>query len=103
VFNRSGYLSLSGAVNNQSGDFAMDIIFWLIIGGVAGWIAGQLMRGGGFGLIGNIIVGIIGALVGGFVFGLLGLSADGSTIGSLVTATVGAVILLFIVSLIKRA
>jgi uncharacterized membrane protein YeaQ/YmgE (transglycosylase-associated protein family) len=80
----------------------MDIIFWLIIGGVAGWIAGQLMRGGGFGLIGNIIVGIIGALVGGFVFRLLGLVPDGSTIGELVTATVGAIILLFVVSLIKK-
>jgi uncharacterized membrane protein YeaQ/YmgE (transglycosylase-associated protein family) len=80
----------------------MNIIFWLIIGGIAGWLAGKLMRGGGFGLVGNIIVGIIGAVVGGWVFGLLGLTVD-STIGSLVTATVGAVILLFVVGLIKRA
>jgi uncharacterized membrane protein YeaQ/YmgE (transglycosylase-associated protein family) len=102
VFNRSVRLSLSGTILNHPGDFAMNIIFWLIIGALAGWIAGQLMRGGGFGLIGNIIVGIIGAVVGGWVFGLLGLSADG-TIGSLVTATVGAVVLLFVVGLIKRA
>jgi uncharacterized membrane protein YeaQ/YmgE (transglycosylase-associated protein family) len=80
----------------------MNIIFWLIIGAIAGWLAGQLMRGGGFGLIGNIIVGIVGAVVGGWFFSLLGLSADG-TIGSLVTATVGAILLLFVVSLIKRS
>lgn len=81
----------------------MHIIFWLIIGGLAGWIAGQLMRGGGFGLIGNIIIGIVGAVIGGWFFSLLGLSSDGGWIGSLVTATVGAVILLFIVGLIKKA
>jgi uncharacterized membrane protein YeaQ/YmgE (transglycosylase-associated protein family) len=80
----------------------MNIIFWLIIGAVAGWLAGQLMRGGGFGLIGNIIVGIVGAVIGGWFFSLLGLSADG-TIGSLVTATVGAILLLFVVGLIKRS
>ena len=50
----------------------MNVIFWLIIGAVAGWIAGNLMRGGGFGLVGNIVVGIVGALVGGWVFGLHG-------------------------------
>jgi uncharacterized membrane protein YeaQ/YmgE (transglycosylase-associated protein family) len=81
----------------------MNIILWLIIGAVAGWIAGQLMRGGGFGLVGNVIVGIVGAVIGGWFFGLLGLTADGGVVGSLVTATVGAVILLFVVSLIKRA
>ncbi len=80
----------------------MNVIFWLIIGAVAGWIAGNLMRGGGFGLVGNIVVGIVGALVGGWVFGLLGIAAGG-TLGSLVTAVVGACVLLFIVSLVKRA
>ena len=59
-------------------------------------------RGGGFGLVGNIIVGIVGALVGGFVFGLLGISAGGF-IGSVVMATVGAVLLLFVVKVIKKA
>jgi uncharacterized membrane protein YeaQ/YmgE (transglycosylase-associated protein family) len=80
----------------------MNVIFWLIIGALAGWIAGNLMRGGGFGLLGNIVVGIVGALVGGWVFGLLGIAAGG-TLGSLVTAVVGACVLLFIVSLVKRA
>lgn len=78
------------------------LMAWIIIGLIAGWLGGKLMRGGGFGLIGNLVVGVIGAFVGGWVFGLLGLSAGG-WIGSIVMATVGAVILLFVVGLIKRA
>ena len=65
------------------------LIIFLAIGAVAGWLAGTLMKGGGFGLLGNIVVGIVGAVLGGFVFGLLGLSATG-LIGSIVTATAGA-------------
>jgi uncharacterized membrane protein YeaQ/YmgE (transglycosylase-associated protein family) len=78
------------------------LIIFLAIGAVAGWLAGILMKGGGFGLLGNMVVGIIGAVVGGYVFGLLGISAGG-IIGSIITATVGAAILLFIVRLIKKA
>ena len=74
----------------------------LIIGGLAGWIAGNIMRGGGFGILGNIGVGIVGAFIGGILFGLLGL-ASGNIIGSLVTATVGAVVLLWIISKVKKA
>jgi uncharacterized membrane protein YeaQ/YmgE (transglycosylase-associated protein family) len=80
----------------------MDIIWFLIIGIVAGWLAGKVMRGGGFGLVGDLVVGVIGALLGGFLFGMLGLSASG-LIGSLVTATVGAIVFLFLIHLIKRA
>jgi uncharacterized membrane protein YeaQ/YmgE (transglycosylase-associated protein family) len=79
----------------------MQIIGFLIIGALAGWIAGQIMKGGGFGLLGNIVVGIVGAVVGGFLFGLLGLSAGG-LLGSLITAVVGAVVLLAVVGLIKK-
>ncbi len=78
------------------------ILTWLAIGAVAGWAAGSLVKGGGFGLVVDIILGIVGAMIGGFVFGLLGISAGG-LIGSLITATVGAVLLLFVVRLIKRA
>jgi len=78
------------------------LIIFLAIGAVAGWLAGSLMKGGGFGLLGNIIVGIIGAVVGGFVFGLLGIAAGG-IVGSIITATVGAVILIFSVRIIKKA
>lgn len=77
------------------------LIAFLFIGAIAGWLAGTLMKGGGFGLFGNIVVGIIGAVIGGYVFGLLGVSAGGM-IGAIVTATVGAAILLFFVGLIKK-
>lgn len=78
------------------------LIIWLLIGAIAGWLAGKIMKGGGFGLIGNIVIGIIGAFVGGFLFGFLGITAGG-IIGSIVMATVGAIVLLYIVKLIKKA
>jgi uncharacterized membrane protein YeaQ/YmgE (transglycosylase-associated protein family) len=73
----------------------------LIIGAVAGWLAGKLMKGGGFGLLGNIVVGIVGAFIGGFLFSFLGISAGG-WIGSIVTATIGALVLLYLVDLFKK-
>ncbi|WP_137817952.1 GlsB/YeaQ/YmgE family stress response membrane protein [Pseudomonas sp. 2FG] len=81
----------------------MSLILFLIIGAIAGWIAGKLMRGGGFGLVGNLVVGIVGAVIGGHLFSYLGVSAGGGVIGSLLTAVIGAVVLLFIVGLIKKA
>ena len=78
------------------------LIIFLAIGAVAGWLAGLIMKGGGFGLIGNIVVGIIGAFVGGFLAGVLGLSASG-LLGSILLATLGAVVLLFNIGLIKKA
>ncbi|MGB5443884.1 MAG: GlsB/YeaQ/YmgE family stress response membrane protein [Psychromonas sp.] len=78
----------------------MSLIAFLIIGALAGWFAGQLIKGSGFGLLGNMVIGIIGSFIGGFAFRLLGLYS-GSFIGSLVTATVGAVILLYVVRLAK--
>ena len=82
---------------------ATGLIIFLLIGAAAGWIAGKLMRGGGFGVIGNIIVGIIGAFLGGWLLGKLGVTLGGGPVGTLVTAVIGAVVLLFVVSLIKRA
>ncbi|MEJ0024388.1 MAG: GlsB/YeaQ/YmgE family stress response membrane protein [Rhizomicrobium sp.] len=79
------------------------IIFWLIIGGVAGWLAGTFVKGGGFGLVGDIVVGIVGALVGGWLAGVLGISIGSGLIASLITATLGAVILIVILRMIKRA
>jgi uncharacterized membrane protein YeaQ/YmgE (transglycosylase-associated protein family) len=81
----------------------MSLILFLIIGAVAGWIAGKLLRGGGFGLVGNLVVGIVGAVIGGHLFSYLGVSAGGGLIGSLVTAVIGALVLLVIVGLIKKA
>ena len=79
-----------------------ELIVFLVVGGVAGWVAGLLMKKRGFGLPINIIVGTIGAVVGRYAFNFLDISIRGLT-GSLVSATVGAVILLFIVGLIKKA
>jgi uncharacterized membrane protein YeaQ/YmgE (transglycosylase-associated protein family) len=77
------------------------LIAFLIIGAIAGWLAGILMKGGGFGLLGNIVVGVIGAFIGGWLFSLLGISAGGM-VGSIVTATIGAAILLYAVRVIKK-
>jgi len=81
----------------------VNFLWFLIIGLVAGWLAGVLMKGGGFGMVGDLVVGVIGAVLGGWLFGALGISAGGGLIGSLVVATIGAVVLLFLVRLIKRA
>lgn len=81
----------------------MNILWFLIVGLIAGWLAGLLVKGGGFGLVGDLVVGVIGAFLGGFLFSSLGISAGGGLIGSIIVATIGAVVLLFIVRLIKRA
>jgi uncharacterized membrane protein YeaQ/YmgE (transglycosylase-associated protein family) len=82
---------------------AHGIIIWLVIGAVAGWLAGSLVKGGGFGLIGDIVVGIVGAFIGGWLAGMLGISIGGGLITSIITATVGAIILILILRMIKRA
>jgi uncharacterized membrane protein YeaQ/YmgE (transglycosylase-associated protein family) len=79
----------------------MNFLWFLIIGAIAGWLAGLIMKGRGFGILINMLIGIIGAFLGGFIFSLLGLASYG-LIGSLVTATVGAVVLLFLIGLIKK-
>jgi uncharacterized membrane protein YeaQ/YmgE (transglycosylase-associated protein family) len=79
------------------------LIVFLIVGLIAGWLAGQLMKGGGFGIIGDIIVGIIGAFIGGWLWGVLKLPGIGPWwLTAIITATVGACILLFLLRLIKR-
>ena len=80
----------------------MSILSWIIVGLIAGWLAGLVVRGGGFGLIGNIIVGIIGGVLGGWIGSSLfniGAGVDGFNLGSIFVAFVGAVILLLIVRL----
>ncbi len=81
----------------------MNFIWFILIGLMAGWLAGQLVKGSGFGLIGDIIVGVIGSLLGGLIFSALGLSSGSGLIGSLIVATAGAVVLLFGLRLIKSA
>lgn len=77
----------------------MSFLWFIIIGIVAGYVAGKIMRCGGFGLIVNLVVGIIGGVLGGWLFSLLGIYSTGGIIGSLVVATIGAIVLLWIVSL----
>ncbi len=81
----------------------MGWLWFIIIGAVAGWLAGNIMRGGGFGLLMNIVVGVVGAIIGGWVFDLLGIGTGDGLIGSLITALVGAILLLWVISLFKRA
>lgn len=80
----------------------MSLLVFLLIGAVAGWLAGTLKRGGGFGFFGNMVIGVTGAFIGGFVFNLLGIAAVGF-IGAVIMATVGALLLLYIGSVIRRA
>ena len=81
----------------------MEFIWFILIGLVAGWLAGQLMKGGGYGVIGDIVVGVLGALLGGFLFSSIGVSLGGGLLGSIIVATIGAVLLILILRLIKRA
>jgi uncharacterized membrane protein YeaQ/YmgE (transglycosylase-associated protein family) len=82
----------------------MSLIYLLIVGAIAGWLAGLVMKGRGFGLIGNIILGIIGAVVGNYLLGtVLKVSLGGGDVGTILTASIGAVVLLGIIGLIKKA
>ena len=81
----------------------MSLLWFLIVGLIAGWLAGVLVKGGGFGLVGDLVIGVVGAFIGGFLFSTFGVSTGGGLLGSIVVATIGAVVLLFIVRLIKRA
>ena len=78
------------------------LLIFLALGAVAGWLAGLIMKGGGFGLIVNIIVGIVGAIVGGWVFSFFGFESTG-LVGAMITAVVGAVILLAVIGLFKKS
>ncbi len=79
----------------------MSILWFLLIGLCAGWLAGKVIKGNSFGLLGNLIVGVIGALIGGFLFAQLGMSQSG-LLGELLSATVGAIILLLILRFVPN-
>ncbi|MBY6082829.1 MULTISPECIES: GlsB/YeaQ/YmgE family stress response membrane protein [Ruegeria] len=78
------------------------LLAMLIIGAIAGWLSGRIMKGRGFGVIGNIIVGIVGAFLAGTIFPALGFSVGGGMVSSIFFATIGAVILLFLIGLVKK-
>jgi uncharacterized membrane protein YeaQ/YmgE (transglycosylase-associated protein family) len=78
-------------------------IIWIIVGAIAGWLAGMVVKGGGFGLIGDIVVGIVGAVIAGWLLPYLGIALGSGIIAAIIDAFIGAVILLIIIRLIKRA
>jgi uncharacterized membrane protein YeaQ/YmgE (transglycosylase-associated protein family) len=78
------------------------LVIWLVIGGVAGWLAGVIVKGYGYGLLGNIAVGILGSIIGGWLFGGYFVGSVGGLPGAILGATIGAVILLFALRLIRR-
>ncbi len=75
----------------------MDLLWFLIVGLIAGWLAGKIMKGSGYGILGDLVVGIIGAMIGGEIFGTFGL------IESIFSATVGAILLIALIRVIKKA
>ena len=79
------------------------VLIWLALGALSGWLAGILVKGYGFGLFGNVIVGIIGAFVGGWLFSQFGASAGGGLVGSIITSVVGGVVLLLLLGFIRKA
>jgi uncharacterized membrane protein YeaQ/YmgE (transglycosylase-associated protein family) len=79
------------------------IIIWLLVGAVAGWLAGMIVKGGGFGLLGDIVVGIVGAVAGGWLLAHLGVNLGVGVVGVIASATIGAVLLLLILGAMRRA
>ncbi len=80
----------------------MHLVWFLLVGLVAGWLAGKLTKGSGYGVVGDIVIGVLGAFVGGFLFRLVGIGAYG-TIGSIIVATIGAIVLIWVVRMLKKA
>lgn len=81
----------------------MGILYWIVVGLIAGWLAGQVMRGGGYGVLMDIILGILGGIVGGWIFGALGVGQGAGMLGSIVVAFIGAVVLVAVTRVLKRA
>ena len=80
----------------------VSIIIWIIVGGIAGWLASTIVKGGGMGLVGNVVLGIVGAIVAGFLLPAIGIGLSG-IFGAIIAAAIGAIIFLLIIGLIKRA
>ncbi len=80
----------------------MGIIAWLIVGAIAGWLAGLIVKGGGFGLLGNIVIGIVGAVVAGWLLPRLGIAIGGGWVAEIINAMIGAIIVLVILALLRR-
>lgn len=81
----------------------MGLLYWLVVGLIGGWLAGVVMKGGGYGIVADIILGILGGILGGWIFSMLGIGAGGGLVGGVIVAFVGAVILVAITRVLKRA
>jgi uncharacterized membrane protein YeaQ/YmgE (transglycosylase-associated protein family) len=81
----------------------MDFLLFILVGLIAGALAGVIMKGGGYGIVGDIILGVLGSVLGGWLFQQFGVSVDGGLVASLAVATVGAVVLILVLRLLKRA
>jgi len=95
-----------GSAAQQDGDRNVPtetLLIWLVVGAVAGWLAGTLVKGGGFGLLGDIVVGIVGAFIAGWLFPKLGFHLAAGIVGVILSATIGAIVLLLLLRLIRRA
>jgi uncharacterized membrane protein YeaQ/YmgE (transglycosylase-associated protein family) len=79
------------------------LLYWLIVGLIAGWLTGVVMKGGGYGIVADIILGIVGGLLGGWIFSALGLGAGGGLIGGIIVAFIGAVVLVAITRALRKA
>jgi len=79
------------------------LLYWVVVGLIAGWLAGVVMKGGGYGIVADIILGMLGAIAGGWIFSMLGIGAGGGLVGGIVVAFVGAVVLVWITRVLKRA
>ncbi|MCO5057132.1 MAG: GlsB/YeaQ/YmgE family stress response membrane protein [Rhizobiaceae bacterium] len=79
------------------------LVVFIIVGAIAGWLAGLIVKGFGFGLLGNIVVGIVGAFIAGLLFPAIGISIGGGVLAAIIHSTIGAVILLVLIRLVKQA
>ncbi len=74
------------------------MLYYILVGAIAGWLGGKIMRGSGFGILGNILVGIVGGIIGGFAFGVLGIKTESGLLGEIITSLVGAVVLIWVLN-----
>lgn len=81
----------------------MGLLYWLVVGLIAGWLAGVVMKGGGYGVVVDIVLGMVGGILGGWIFSMLGIGAGGGLVGSVIVAFVGAVILVAITRVLQKA
>lgn len=79
------------------------LLYWIVVGLIGGWLAGVVMKGGGYGIVADIVLGILGAIVGGWIFSMLGIGAGGGLVGGIIVAFIGAVVLVAISRALKRA